>query len=926
MISLSLSLVLLLLPLSSSSARTVKSAAKVEPKTAKQSEDVDSFIIENVDGVSTCRAALKEEVPLTLKRPDDVGIAVESLVATPAAPATGLTINFVALTQLQSDPNMATVVAAFQKAAAVWTARIKNPVTITINIDYGFNPPGNGGSPFPTGVLGSTSSRRTVIDYQGARTNLLAGASSQAETNIYSQLPTSFVPTDRGNGGVVQANRSVAFALGLPVTTPGDQVVATMGFNKNFAFDFNPDDGISGGTDFVAVATHEIGHALGFTSNSGVDLPTNVTLWDLFRFRPGVTAGTFPTATRIMSIGGSQVYFTGETFTVAGSPTTEVALSTGGPNPDTGTGDGRQSSHWKDDNLTGQLIGIMDPTIGANVHREATENDFMALEKIGWNLIASVAPPPAPPAPSPPANDNFANAQVLSGCSGSTPGINVGATREASEPIHSPDDVSSSRSVWYQWQSPGTGSATITTLGSPFDTVLAVYSGSSLGTLVPLGKDDDGGADHTSVVTFNATAGTTYRIAVDGYNNDGSGGDIGTLTVNWGGALCTQPSIQQMSSAFIPLENIFAGSAAVPISRTGDTAGTSTVDYATSDTAGNNGCNVNTGAASSRCDYIETRGTITFGPGESFKNISIPIINDSYAEGPETFTLTLSNPTGATLGLSTSTFTIQDDDVVPGPNPIDNTSVFVRQHYIDFLNREPDTSGFNFWTNEINSCAGNPQCVEIKRINVSAAFFLSIEFQETGYLVYRVYKSAFGTLPGAPVPVVLSDFLRDTQRIGQGVQVNVGNWEQQLEANKQAFTLAFVQRADFVSQYPANMTATSFVTQLSSRAGGGVISAAEQTNLINQLTPNPSDPTLRAQVLRAVAEDNDLKLAEFNRAFVLMQYFGYMRRSPNSFPDSNFDGYNFWLAKLNLFNGNYIAAEMVKAFISSDEYRHRFGP
>ena len=82
----------------------------------------------------------------------------------------------------------------------------------------------------------------------------------------------------------------------------------------------------------------------------------------------------------------------------------------------------------------------------------------------------------------------------------------------------------------------------------------------------------------------------------------------------------------------------------------------------------------------------------------------------------------------------------------------------------------------------------------------------------------------------------------------------------------------------------------------------------------------------RAQVLRAVAEDPDLVNTELNRAFVLMQYFGYLRRNPNDAPDTNFDGYNFWLNKLNQFIGNFVGAEMVKAFIDSSEYRRRFGP
>jgi hypothetical protein len=123
-------------------------------------------------------------------------------------------------------------------------------------------------------------------------------------------------------------------------------------------------------------------------------------------------------------------------------------------------------------------------------------------------------------------------------------------------------------------------------------------------------------------------------------------------------------------------------------------------------------CNVFNGAASSRCDYITTVGTLHFAIGETSKNISIPIIDDSYAEGSETFSFTLSNPTGAALGTpSTATVTIMDNDAVNGPNPIDQAGSFVREHYIDFLNREPDTSGFNFWTSEITSCGANQSCI-----------------------------------------------------------------------------------------------------------------------------------------------------------------------------------------------------------------------
>jgi hypothetical protein len=368
------------------------------------------------------------------------------------------------------------------------------------------------------------------------------------------------------------------------------------------------------------------------------------------------------------------------------------------------------------------------------------------------------------------------------------------------------------------------------------------------------------------------------------------------------------------------------GDVNITVSRSGDASGAASVNYATSDTAAANPCSAINSVASSRCDYLTTLGTLSFAAGETSKVISIPVIDDAYAEGNESFKLTLSNSVGATLGATSQvTITLNDNETVNGANPVDQAAFFVRQHYIDFLNREPDASGLNFWTQEITSCGSNTQCIEVKRINVSAAFFLSTEFQETGYLAYRIYKVAFGNISGAPVPVTFLNFLRDQQQIGKGIQVGVGNWQAQLEANKQAFALAFVQRAEFLAAYPNSMTATEIVTKLNTNAGGA-LSASEQSDLINTLGASPSDIGKRAQVLRAVADDQTFRTAENNRAFVLMQYFGYMRRSPNDAPDIDFSGYNFWLTKLNSFNGDFVAAEMVKAFITSAEYRQRFGP
>jgi uncharacterized delta-60 repeat protein len=256
------------------------------------------------------------------------------------------------------------------------------------------------------------------------------------------------------------------------------------------------------------------------------------------------------------------------------------------------------------------------------------------------------------------------------------------------------------------------------------------------------------------------------------------------------------------------------------------------------------------------------------------------------------------------------------------PNPIDSTANFVTQHYRDFLNREPDSSGLQFWTNEITSCGADAQCVEVKRINVSAAFFLSIEFQQTGYFVYKTYKAAFGDLPGKTVPIQRQTFILDTRSIGNGIIVGQGNWQQQLEDNKNAYVVSFVQRSDFMTRYPAGITADKFVDSLFMNAGV-TPTVTERQAAISAF--GSGDNVGRATSLRLVADSNTLQQSEFNKAFVLEQYFGYLKRNPDDLPDTDFSGYNFWLAKLNQFNGNFVQAEMVKAFISSIEYRQRFG-
>ncbi|HEV2830060.1 MAG TPA: DUF4214 domain-containing protein [Pyrinomonadaceae bacterium] len=286
-----------------------------------------------------------------------------------------------------------------------------------------------------------------------------------------------------------------------------------------------------------------------------------------------------------------------------------------------------------------------------------------------------------------------------------------------------------------------------------------------------------------------------------------------------------------------------------------------------------------------------------------------------------------------------SIFTRADDAVSQGlsglgfgalpANKIDDPQFFVAQHYRDFLNREPDASGLAHWVNEITNCGVDAQCIEVKRVNVSAAFFLSIEFQETGYLVYKFYKAGYGNLPGAPVPVRFNEFLPDMQQIGQGVVVGIGDWALKLENNKKAFAAAFGARASLATVLPTSLTPAEFVDGLYLNSQVTSPPSSERTAAINEFggAANTADTAARGRALRRVAENTTLDQQEFRRAFVLMQYFGYLRRNPNDPPEPglNFDGYNFWLDKLNDFNGNFVNAEMVKAFLDSIEYRQRFG-
>lgn len=614
------------------------------------------------------------------------------------------------------------------------------------------------------------------------------------------------------------------------------------------------------------------------------------------------------------------------------------------------------------------------------------------------------------------------------------------------------------------------------------------------------------GEGNPSIHAYNATTGAFLGtlqdesgngIVIDElwalkFGNGGAGGDVDTLYYTAGigeeehglfGSLnpttATATSLIQFSADNYSV-NEGTGSIEITVTRDGDVSGSASVNYATYDQS-------QPDHASQKSDYEIALGKVTFAPGETSKTFTLLLVNDAFDENDEVINLGLSNPTGAGTGLGSpnvAEMTIIDNDTgAPTTNPIDDAAFFVRQHYLDFLNREPDPSGFAFWTNAITSCGTDQQCIEVTRINVSAAFFLSIEFQQSGLAAYLTHRAAFGAnVAGGPSPVLYGQFMRDLQAINKGVAFGIPGSDDQLEANKVAYYNDFITRPEFVTKYPSTLTNEQYVDALLASAGlspsevrlfdvsltnaqenppanpttsgggarpasfgtarlqfnsaqtsmtlnatvnnidfTGSQSADTNDNLTNAhihagaaVTPgtngpvvwgfigtpfnddNPNDAVVtpfssgvggsnrgkwdapegnggttlaaqlanlregrayvnfhtvqfgggeirgnipaadafrnslvaglngatetRATVLRKVSEAAELKVREFNAAFVTMEYFGYLRR------DADTAGFNFWLNKLNSFNGDFIASEMVKAFISSFEYRQRFGP
>ncbi len=416
---------------------------------------------------------------------------------------------------------------ALQHAANIWGAVLTSNTPIVIGATWDTLPCQDNG-----GTLASAGSNSGTRNFPGA---------GFSNTWYPLALANALSGVDR-NGTSVEILADFNINLG----TPGCLSSRTwyLGLDNNHGFN---------GVDLVTVALHEFAHGLGFSSFTnevtGTQPSGSPSIYDRFLL-DNTTGKLWPQMTDSERIASATNF---RNLVWVGSQVTANVpnvLSSGAdgsnrarvytPNP---VDPGSSVSHF-DLSLTPNQL--MEPNIsGTLTHNIAAPHDLSLylLMDIGWNT----GPAPSPtPTPSPPPNDNFANAQVISGCSGSVNGTNVGATKESGEPNHLPDGSGGTHSVWYRWQAPVSANVIIDTIGSNYDTALGVYTGTAFNNFVTIRQNDDitPAVVQVSRVTFDATAGTIYRIAVDGFDA-GDGGDAGSITLNWNQSNCTSaPPLQ----------------------------------------------------------------------------------------------------------------------------------------------------------------------------------------------------------------------------------------------------------------------------------------------------------------------------------------------------------------------------------------------
>lgn len=428
-------------------------------------------------------------------------------------------------------------------------------------------------------------------------------------------------------------------------------------------------------------------------------------------------------------------------------------------------------------------------------------------------------------------------------------------------------------------------------------------------------------------ITESTNVGTgRVRYSVEA-NNTGAtrtgtitaGGQTHTVTQTSAG---TTPQIQFSGNAEFTVSET-ERSASITVTRAGDTAGAVTVEYATLDDQAAVPCDPNIkngndpfpqGTAYARCDYATTIDTLTFEPGQTTRTFTVPLINDVFQENNETFRIALSNPQGATLGtLTTAIITIQSDDLAfPTTNPINQIQFFVRQQYLDFLDREPEAG--EPWTAVLNRCGniftGPEVNTDCDRIAVSGAFFGSPEFRIKGLFVFLHYKAAFGSANNPLYVPEYNEFVTDARRVS-------GLTAEEVIAKRFDFSEDFLARTAVANVF-SGTTNEAFVDRVLSNLGIALTNPDPATGetrntLVNAL--NVGGKT-RAQVLRIIVESTEAIAAQFNRAFVAIQYYGYLRRTPEP------QGYQ---NNLNALNATNNSRQLINGFLNSIEYRLRFG-
>jgi hypothetical protein len=237
-------------------------------------------------------------------------------------------------------------------------------------------------------------------------------------------------------------------------------------------------------------------------------------------------------------------------------------------------------------------------------------------------------------------------------------------------------------------------------------------------------------------------------------------------------------------------------------------------------------------------------------------------------------------------------------------NPLESPEFFVRQQYLDFLVREPEQSGLDFWSGQLRSCDADAECLRQRRLEVSAAFFIAQEFQDSGLYLYDLYEGSLGRRPQ------YSEYATDRPQVVGGPH---------LEADKVAFARNFVERTEFIQIYPQTWGAEVFVDALIHRAEltSGLNLSGQRANLLSLYESGTTMTDSRSLVLRSIVEAEQFKLTQYNPGFVLAEYFSYLGRNPDT------AGYNFWLNVLNSGSGNNYGG-MVCSFVTSAEYQRRF--